>query len=72
MKRPTLGDDLYVDIYQASEVTCSSSEYSSVDSILTSCGNWGHLLNLSDQFRRKFSLYRPFEGGYEPPLEFPW
>ena len=50
------GDDLYVDIDQASEVTCSSPECSSVvDSISTSCGNWGHLLNLSDQLRRKFS-----------------
>ena len=70
MKRLTLGDDLYVDIDQASEVSCSSPEYSSVDSIPTSCGNWGHLLNLSDQLRRKFSLHRPFEGGYEPPWEF--
>ena len=35
------GDDLYVDIDQASEVTCSSPECSSVDSISTSCGNWG-------------------------------
>ena len=34
VKRLTLGDDLYVNIDQASEVTCSSPEYSSVvDSI---------------------------------------
>ena len=26
-------------------------------SILTFCGNKGHLLNLSDQLRRKFSLH---------------
>ena len=32
--------------------------------------NQGHLLNLSDQLRGKFSLFRPFEGGYEPPWEF--
>ena len=47
MKRLIFSDDLYVDINQASEVTCSSPECSSVDSILTSCGNWGHLLNLA-------------------------
>ena len=33
----------------------SFSRVSSVDSISTSCGNWGHLLNLGDQPRRKFS-----------------
>ena len=35
------GDELYVDIDQASEVTCPSPECSSVDSISTSCGNLG-------------------------------
>ena len=36
------GNELYVDIDQASEVTCPFSRvFQFVDSISTSCGNWG-------------------------------
>ena len=65
-------DDLYVDINQASEMTCCSTEFFTAFFHLDFLRQQGHLLNLSDQIRKKFSLHRPFEGGYEPPQEFTW
>ena len=49
--------------YHASEMTCRSPVFHSVFFHLDFLWQWGPLLNLSDQLRRKFSLNRPFEGG---------
>ena len=72
VKRLILCDDLYVDINQASEMTCRSPEFFTAFFLLNLLWQRGHLLNLSYQLRRNFSLHRPLEGGYEPPLEFSW
>ena len=70
VKRLILCDDLYVNINQATEMTCHSPECFTVFFHLDFLWQRGHLLNLIDQLRRKFSLHRPFEGGYEPLWEF--
>ena len=70
VKRLNLFNDLYVDINQASDMTCRSPEFFTAYFHLDFLRQRGHLLNLIDQLRRKFSLHRPFEGGCEPPQEF--
>ena len=53
---------IYIIYDQASEITFQPPVFRSAASISLR-GNRGHLLNLSDQLRRKFSIQRPFEGG---------
>ena len=53
---------MYVDLNQASEMTCRTPEFSQLlpSQLLAAMG---HLLNLSDQLRKKFSLQLVDENG---------